>query len=76
MATLNLTGQSTSANQIQTRITQLRVAMEQRKPVWDRMPIEKKRAWIASNKDPIMSLAWDVFKYLKNNFFGEENTNG
>jgi hypothetical protein len=76
MADLNLTGQATSANQIQTRVTQLRTAMELRKPFWDRMSVEKKRAWIASGKDPIMSLAWDVFKYLKNNFFREEDTNG
>ena len=74
MADLNLTGQGTSAGQIQTRVTQLRNAMELRKPFWDRMSIEKKRAWVASGKDPIMSLAWDVFKYLKNNFFTQEET--
>ena len=74
MADLTLTGQGTSAGQIQTRVAQLKTAMDLRKPFWDRMPIEKKRAWIASNKDPIMSLAWDVFKYLNNNFFRNEET--
>ncbi len=76
MADLTLTGQSTSAGQIQTRINQLKVEMDKRKPFWDKMPIEEKRLWIKSNKDPIMSLAWEVFKYLNNNFFRNEETNG
>ena len=74
MAILDLTGQTTSAGQIQTRINALKTLLDQRKPFWDRMPIEKKRAWIASNKDPVMTLAWDVFKYLNNNFFSGEDT--
>jgi hypothetical protein len=76
MADLNLTGQSTSAGQIQTRIVQLRNAMELRKPFWGRMSEKKKKAWVVSGKDPIMSLAWDVYKYLNNNFFQREDTNG
>jgi hypothetical protein len=73
MADLTLTGQATSAGQIQTRITQLRNAMELRKDVWTRMSLEKKRAWVTSGKDPIMSLAWTVYRYLRDNFFREED---
>lgn len=75
---LNLTGQTTASGQIQTRVTQLRNLMEQRKAIWQRLPIEKKRAWIKSGKDPVMALAWDVYKYLRNNFFqlGEEGLSG
>ena len=76
MADLNLTGQSASADQIQTRVTQLRNAMEQRKEVWNRMSVEKKKAWIAGGKDPIMSLAWAVYRYLRDNFFGLEVDHG
>ena len=76
MAELNLTGQATSAGQIQTRITQLRNAMEQRKEVWNRLPIAKKKAWITSGKDPIMTLAWQVYRYLRDNFFNEEVDRG
>ena len=76
MATLNLTDQVTNASQIQTEINFLKTLLNQRKPFWDRMSIEKKRIWIKSNKDPVMTLAWEVFKYLKNNFFREEDTNG
>lgn len=76
MAELNLTGQATSAEQIQTRVTQLRNAMELRKEIWNRMPIEKKKAWIASGKDPIMTLAWQVYRYLRDNFFDREVDNG
>ncbi|MBE3145296.1 MAG: hypothetical protein IMZ61_15465 [Planctomycetes bacterium] len=76
MATLTLTEQMTSSSQIQTRILTLKSLLDQRKPFWDRMPIEKKRQWVVSNKDPIMSLAWDVYKYLNNNFFEREETHG
>jgi hypothetical protein len=76
MADLNLTGQATSAGQIQTRITQLRNAMELRKEVWNRLPIAKKKAWITSGKDPIMTLAWQIYRYLRDNFFTEGVDNG
>lgn len=76
MAILNLTGQATSASQIQTRITQFQATMDQWKPFWDRMPIDRKIAWVKSGKDPIMTLAWNVYKYLNNNFFQGEDTSG
>jgi len=71
MADLNLTGQSTLAGQVQTRITQLRASMDQRKVIWDRLPLAKKKAWITSGKDPIMTLAYNTWKYLNDNFFGK-----
>ena len=73
MADLNLTGQTTLASAIQTRITQLRNAMEQRKEIWDRLPDAKKKAWITSGKDPIMTLAWKIYRYLRDNFFQRED---
>ena len=76
MAELNLTGQATAAATIQTRVTQLRNAMELRKDVWNRLPIAKKKAWITSGRDPIMTLAWQVYLYLRDNFFGQEVDNG
>ncbi len=76
MPNLNLTGQTTAGTAIQTRIVQLKNLLDQRKPFWDRMPNEKKKAWVKSEKDPVMNLAWDVFKYLNNNFFNREDTNG
>ena len=72
MADLNLTGQAVSAGQIQTRITQLRSAMDLRKEVWNRLPVAKKKAWITSGRDPIMTLAWQVYRYLRDNFFTQE----
>lgn len=76
MSDLNLTGQSTLAGQVQTRITQFRNAMELRKEIWGRLPLAKKKAWITSGKDPIMTLAWNTYRYLRNNFFGQEVDNG
>jgi hypothetical protein len=71
---LNLTGQLANASQIQAQINTLKILLDQRKPFWDRMSDEKKRAWIKSGKDPIMNLAWEVYKYLNNNFFRGEET--
>ena len=76
MAELNLTGQATSAGQIQTRVNQLKTAMDLRLPIWNKLPVAKKKQWIASGKDPIMTLAWNVYKYLRDNFFGEDVDNG
>ena len=76
MSDLNLTGQATLAGQVQTRIVQLRNAMDLRKPIWDRLPLAKKKAWITSGKDPIMTLAWNIYRYLRDNFFRQEVDNG
>lgn len=72
MSDLNLTGQSTLAGQVQTRILQFRAAMDLRKEIWGRLPLAKKRAWVTSGKDPLMTLAWQIYRYLRNNFFREE----
>jgi hypothetical protein len=71
MSELNLTGQSTIAGQVQTRINQLKTEMDKRKEIWNRLPVEKKKAWISSGKDPIMTLSWQVYRYLRDNFFGQ-----
>jgi len=76
MADLNLTGQSTLAGQVQIRIIQLRASMDQRKVIWDRLPLAKKKAWITSGKDPIMTLAWNIYRYLRDNFFSDEERYG
>ena len=65
MSDLNLTGQATLAGQVQTRIVQLRNAMDLRKQIWDRLPLAKKKAWITSGKDPLMTLAWNIYRYLQ-----------
>ncbi len=65
MANLSLTGQSTISAQVQQRINALRTEMEKRREIWYRLPYEKKRAWILSDKDPIISLAWTIYKYLR-----------
>lgn len=50
--------------------------MLQRKVVWDKMSIEKKKQWVESNEDPVMKLAWDVYNWLDNNFFGKDYDKG
>lgn len=73
MATLNLTGQSVEYADIAPKLLKLKNLMDQRKEIWNKISTEKKKLWVTSDKDPIMSVAWDVYKYLRNNFFGEEH---
>lgn len=65
---LNLSGQTTLRNQIGPRIQDLKTAMDLRLTIWKKLPFEKRRAWVLSGKDPIMTLAFDVYRYLRDNF--------
>ena len=69
MADLNLTGQNAEKADIAPKLVKLKNMMLERKPIWDKIPDAKKKAWILSNKDPIMEIAWDVYKWLRKNFF-------
>lgn len=70
MANLNLTNQQQERDQIAPFIQQLKDKLNQRKPIWDKLSDKKKKKWITSGKDPIMTLAWQTRKFL-NNLFGE-----
>ena len=71
MAVLTLSNQKTAKSTIAPKLLTLKQELDKRMEVWQKIPPEKKRAWIKSDKDPIMSLAWDLYKYLDRNFFGE-----
>ena len=71
MVNLNLSNQKTSRDDIAPHLQIMKNQLNERKGVWDKLPNEKKRAWIKSGKDPIMTLAWQIYKFLKDNFFGE-----
>ena len=65
---LNLSNQTNLRNQILPAIVALKNAMIARKPMWDKLPFRKRKAWVMSDKDPIMSLAWDIYKALDEYF--------
>jgi len=69
MTTINLSGQELERQDIQPKLIKLKQLMDQRKVIWDKIPDGKRKKWVTLDKDPIMSLAWDVYKYLKDNFF-------
>lgn len=71
MADLNLTGQQNDANTIQPYINALKNRLLDRKTYWDRCTIVQKKNWATSDKDPIMSQAWIIYKWLNDNFFEE-----
>jgi hypothetical protein len=73
---LNLTNQQSEYDKIAPRIATLRSWMDQRKPIWGRLTYDQKRLWITSGKDPIMTLAWNTYRYLRDNFFDQGVDNG
>lgn len=70
---LNLTDQNIYSGQIQPKVNQLKNLMLERKDIWDRLDNSKRNNWVASGKDPIMSLAWIIYSWLDTNFFGRYN---
>jgi len=72
MTTLNLTNQTIAKDTIEPKLVQLKTMLDARKEVWQRIPVEKRVVWLKSNKDPIMSLAWSLYKYLDKEFFGQD----
>ena len=69
MTQYNFTNQDTEHSEVAPKIPQLKNRMNDRKEIWDKLSHEQKKQWIQSEKDPVMDLAWTMFKYLRNNFF-------
>ena len=71
MANLDLTGQQAYADSMAPKIQSLKNRLDERSIIWEKLSTTKKKKWITSGKDPIMTIAWQMFKYLRNNFFGD-----
>jgi hypothetical protein len=69
MADLRLISQQTHRDQIAPKINQLKTQLDLRKDIWVKVSPEKKRQWVQSGKDPIMTLAYQMYEYLHDNFF-------
>jgi hypothetical protein len=68
MADLDLSGQAAYASDINPRLQTLRDRLDERKVIWDKLNWAKRKKWVRSGKDPIMTAAWQAYKYL-NTFF-------
>ena len=73
MATIELTNQKTLETQIKPMMTALQNALGDRLDIWRKIPLEKKKAWLESGEDPILTLAKDLYIYLDSTFFGVKN---
>jgi len=45
-------------------------ALDLRKPMWKKMTDEQRKAWVLNDNDPVMGIAYTMYKYLYQ-FFGE-----
>lgn len=62
---LEITGQSELAVSIQAKTNQLLSSLSQRVAVWEKIEEDKKKLWLNSGNDPILSLGWEVYRGLK-----------
>jgi hypothetical protein len=69
MADLNILGQAAAATTAAPRLAAFRGELDKRLVIWNRLTDDQKRMWIRSGKDPLMTLAWQTYKYLSQ-FFG------
>ena len=71
MAELNLNGQAGIAAQVGPKLVQLREALEQRLPVWQKLTAEQKRRWlaVAAERDPLLHMARQMAEYLMETWF-------
>ena len=67
---INLTGQQTETDKIQPYIDKLELLLTQREPVWNKLTDKEKKKWLQSNKDPILTMAYEHYLFLKE-FFRE-----
>lgn len=68
LSELKLVSQKTYKTQIQPKMLLLKKQLDLRSEIWAKIPIEKKKKWITSGKDPIMNLAFQMGQYFKDNF--------
>lgn len=70
MATFNFTNQQDFVDTLLPYLQTLKTEMNNRRTLWDKIKFEKKKAWIQSEKDPVINLAWGMYKDLNDFFTG------
>lgn len=65
MARINITGQSTAANQFKTALTKFITQLDKRREVWDRLTPEQRKRWMDSGKDQVLAKAKELYDELR-----------
>lgn len=68
MPTLDLTLSAQERQKIRQGALLLKQHLDQRKELWAMLPKKKQIAWLQSDKDEVMSFAFDIMKYFHKNF--------
>lgn len=76
MATINLTGQDADFTTIRPKIIKMKQMMNDRKVIWDKLPHAKRKVWVTSGQDNIMTLAYQTYQFLCEFFDSEEKEHG
>ena len=70
MSDISLTDQAVLKTEVESKLIVLKGTLDDRKALFRKCSLEKRKAWM--DKDPVIKMAWDQFKELKE-FFGEQD---
>lgn len=68
MANLTLINQEAYKENIQPKMLLLKQQLDLRAEIWAKLDRDKKKKWVTSDKDPLMTLAFQMGQYFKDNF--------
>jgi len=68
MANLTIVNQEAYRDNILPKMLLLKEQLNLRSEIWAKLDMNKKRKWVAGNKDPLMKLAFQMGQYFKENF--------
>ena len=68
MADLVLVDQEAYRDNILPKMLLLKKQLDLRADIWAKVSDEKKKKWVTSGKDPLMTLAFQMGQYFKDNF--------
>jgi len=66
MADLTLISQATLKTDVEPKLTQLKTDLEKRKELFLKCDAKKRKLWL--DKDPVLKMAWEQYKMLKDFF--------
>ena len=76
MADYNFTNQQALADSIKPKLIALKNALDLRYPFFSKLSFAKKKIYVKSDKDPVVSLAWTTLIQLCNFFDVKVDTDG
>ena len=72
MAEIDLKNRGSDKTDIEPKLQKLKNRLNDIEPLWKKLSPKKRKKILEDNVDPILSLAYSIYKYLEKKFFGEK----